>query len=161
MCIYLYFFDHSCWNSSFSREVFRKELEKSMKLDIDIEEMLETEKKINTFYEEHCLDKGASIFDVAKVLKVRAGDVDPMLSTLAGISEPNADGEMTVNFKPGLSAEKAKFSVAHECAHIINGDPLPNARPEGKNKSKVEQLADYTAAALLFHKMICFPIRKT
>ena len=39
--------------------------------------------------------------------------------------------------------------MAHECAHLINGDMDPLTRPLGKNKPKIEQLADYTAAALL------------
>ena len=51
---------------------------------------------------------------------------------------------MTVVFKKGLSEEDYHFDFAHECGHLINGDPTPATRPEGYNKPQAEQLADYT-----------------
>ena len=49
-----------------------------------------------------------------------------------------------------FKVEKDKsFAFAHEVAHLLNGDEVPATRPSGRNKSEIEQLADYTAAALL------------
>ena len=48
-----------------------------------------------------------------------------------------------------FSNEEKRFVFVHEIAHLVNGDAIPVTRPDGFNKSKVEQLADYTAAALL------------
>ncbi len=86
------------------------------------------------------------------MLHVKIGKDDPRIVGQAYISEPNPEGNMTVTFREGVPYEQRKFILAHECAHIINGDPLPNARPDGKNKSPTEQLADYTAAAILMPK---------
>ena len=59
------------------------------------------------------------------------------------------DIELKNIFKEGLSGETKRFVFAHACAHLINGDTAPLTRPLEKNKPKVEQLADYTAVALL------------
>ena len=47
--------------------------------------------------------------------------------------------------KYGLTNEEIIFAFAHECAHIVNHDKLPIARPSGKGKAKIEQYADIIA----------------
>lgn len=133
----------------FTRKVVREEFSQKVKMDIPIEQMQASEKRIEEFLAEYELKVGESISEIAKILKVKEGGSEEGILGQARISEPNADGEMIVTYKNDLAAEERKFLLAHECAHIINGDPVPNARPDGENKPEIEQIADYTAAALL------------
>lgn len=127
----------------------KKEYTKKIKLDITVEQMLLSEEKISEFLRKNELKPGESIQTIAKALNVVEGGVENALSGRARLSEPDADGKMVVVFKNGLSKEERLFDFAHECGHRINLDPTPATRPEGYNKSEVEQLADYVGAALL------------
>ncbi len=127
----------------------KKEYKKKIKLDISVEQMLLSEKRIADFLQKHGLEPGTSIQNIAEALHVVEGGVENELSGRARLSEPDADGKMTVIFKSGLSEKERLFDFAHECGHRINRDPTPATRPEGSNKSEIEQLADYVAAALL------------
>lgn len=131
------------------RKVTLEDMLSSVKLDINLQQMIESEQRITDFLKKNDLNYGSSIWDIAKILKVEQGKEDSTLKEQANISEPDQNGISTVNFQESLSFEEKKFYFAHECAHIINGDPLPNKRPEGRNKSIEDQLADYTAAAIL------------
>lgn len=122
---------------------------KKVKLDISPEQMRMSEERIADFLEKNNLEPGESIQTIAKALNIVEGGVKDEISGRAWLSEPDADGKMVVVFKNGLSEEERRFDFAHECGHRINHDPTPATRPEGYNKSEVEQLADYVAAALL------------
>lgn len=122
---------------------------KKVKLDVSLEQMLLSEEKITDFLKKNDLTPGVSIRTIAKALNIVEGGVKDEISERACLSEPDTDGKMRVVFKSGLSTEEKSFDFAHECGHRINHDPIPATRPEGYNKSEVEQLADYVAAALL------------
>lgn len=122
---------------------------KKAELDISYEQMKILEKRISNFLIENNLKPGEPIQTIAKALNVVEGGVKDEISGRAWLSEPDSDGRMIVVFKKGLSKEEMIFDFAHECGHRINHDPTPATRPEGYNKSEVEQLADYVGAALL------------
>jgi len=122
---------------------------KKIKLDISPEQMRISEEKIASFLQKNNLEPGESIRTIAKALNIVEGEVKSEISGRARLSEPDASGKMVVFFKSGLSEEERMFDFAHECGHRINHDPTPATRPEGYNKSEVEQLADYVGAALL------------
>ncbi len=133
----------------FSKKVFREELMNSHKLDISIDQMITSEKNIEKFYKKNNLDYTSSIKRIAELLKIKEAIGDPGDANQAYLSEPDDKGNMTLIIRENVSDEDRRFILAHECAHLINDDPLPNARSGGKNKSQIEQLADYTAAAIL------------
>ena len=128
---------------------FKKENEKLIKLDVTIEQMKKMEENISSFLKKNNIDTSADIYKIAEILKVNLGEESDDLKVQTQLSEPDQNGNMFVTFKTGLKAQEKVFNFAHECAHIINGDPVPVSRPEGHNKPLIEQLADYTAAALL------------
>lgn len=127
----------------------RKEFDQKIKLDITVDQMKMLEKSFSDFLRKNQLEKNANIDEIADVLKVSIKGEDSSLSNQADLSDPDEFGNRTVTFKKGLTLEKKNFAYAHECAHLINGDVGPYTRPEGHNKPLIEQLADYTAAAIL------------
>lgn len=129
--------------------VLKKEYDRTVKMDITLNQMLTLENRLSKFLQENQLKKSANINEIAKVLKVHMGGEDNKLLTQAHLSDPDEFGNRKVTFKKGLPSEKRLFNFAHECAHLINEDPAPYTRPEGHKKAFVEQLADYTAAAML------------
>lgn len=131
------------------RESTKKMMRERIKLDITIKQMRDSEKNIATMLEQYNLEPGVSIWKLADVLNVRKGGVEEGISDFAHLSEPDEYGKSTVTFQRGLSKEEQKFYFAHECAHKLNQDFIPATRPTGRNKPIVEQLADYTAAALI------------
>lgn len=129
--------------------MLKKDYLEQIKIDISMRQMRKAEERIARFLEDNNLPIGSSIYDIANVLHIVDGGIEKGISGRARLCLPNKDGNMPVVFKRGLSKEEYKFDFAHECAHQINGDTPPNTRPGGHNKPKVEQIADYTAAALL------------
>lgn len=127
----------------------KKEYEQKIKLDITVDQMRMLERRYSEFLQKNQLDRAVDIDKIADVLQVSIGGEDSRLSNQAYLSKPDEFGNRTVTFKKGLTLEKKNFAYAHECAHLINGDVGPLTRPEGYNKPLVEQLADYTAAAML------------
>ncbi len=127
----------------------KKSFEKKIKLDISLEQMLESEAKIRNFLKENNFQSNVSIEKIAEKLMIECGGTKDDLNDRASLSTPNQDGKMIVVFKKGLRKKEQRFDFAHECGHRINGDPAPLTRPEGYNKPKIEQLADYVGAALL------------
>lgn len=127
----------------------KKEYRKRIELDISVEQMLLSEKKIAAFLKNSKLKPGESIHVIAKALNVVEGGVENNLSDRARLNNPDSSGKMVVVFKSGSSKEERLFDFAHECGHRINLDPTPATRPKGYNKSEIEQLADYVGAALL------------
>lgn len=131
-----------------SYKKLKQEYKDSIKLDISVEQMIESEKKISAFYTVHKLKPGTSIKEVARILNVSKGNHSKGIEDQARIDETE-NGKKHVTFKEGFTEAQNNFNFAHECAHLINGDPIPATRPDEKNKPLKEQLADYTAAALL------------
>ena len=145
-----------------SKKVFLDELKSNVKLDISLAQMQESEKNIENFYKNCNLGMNVSIHEIARILNVEDKGDDHLLSSQAHISEPDEQGTKNVIFRSGWSREDKRFLLAHECAHIINGDSLPNDRSDGKNKPLSEQLADYTAAALLMPKeRVCADLKES
>jgi Zn-dependent peptidase ImmA (M78 family) len=131
------------------RNVLVEDIYEKIKLDITLDEMREAENRIKSFLKKNDMEVGTPISEIAVVLKVRQGEIIKGIRYQAQLSNADEDGMMTVDFKEGLTAEERRFAFAHECAHLLNEDPVPIARPDGRNKPSVEQKADYTAAALL------------
>lgn len=129
-------------------KMIKSNLDQKIKLDISVEEMKSSEKRIKDFFRENELQAGESIFEVARILNVEQGGVENGLKSQAYLKECR-DQKRVVVFNSELSEKERYFVFAHEIAHLINGDSIPVTRPSGRNKSEVEQLADYTAAALL------------
>ena len=132
-----------------SYRIFKNEYQKKVKMDISVEEMQEAERRLQNFYAEYHLHASASVQEVAKVLRICEGGEDDSITDLARIGEPDENGVMSVTFKRGITAEEKHFLFTHELAHLINGDPIPATHPEGDNKPQMEQIADYTAVAIL------------
>ena len=132
-----------------TRKVIRAEYNKKVQIDISVEEMIERERKITEFLKENNLKPDGSIAKIADVLRVKSGGFSDKVKGRAELSEPDVNGNMTVTHSIKVPTQERLFDFAHECGHLVNGDPTPANRPAGYNKPKMEQLADYTAAALL------------
>ena len=130
-------------------DVLRKDFDSQIKLHVSVKQMKNSEGRIKKFYDDRGLSSEATIYEIADVLNGVEGGIDDTLAERACLCEPDHNGKMVVLFKKGLTKEERKFDFAHECAHLLNGDPIPSTRPGGHNKPKLEQIADYTAAALL------------
>lgn len=134
----------------------------SVKKEIDIiqpdilkSKMIEYENKIDSFYGKYKLNNDSSLNDIAGVLNIVVGKYDNNLNNTniqAQTVFDKNEGKNIVNFKLGLNEEERNFYFAHECAHLINNDPLPCNRPDSLNKSSIEQRADYMASAILMPK---------
>lgn len=117
--------------------------------DISEQEMIKLENNLSAFLAENDLSPGDSIWKVAHALRVvDIGSVDN-LSSRARISEQDVNGDFTVVHNVKIPDNERLFDFAHELGHMINKDPLPADRPQGYDKPQRDQLADYTAAALL------------
>ncbi len=130
-----------------ARSTFKKEMSEKIKLDISLQQMVESEKKIQKIFEDNNIDSKVPIAKIAEIFDVEKGGSEKDLEDQAYLKEVN--GKRIVVFQEGLSEIQKSFVFAHELAHLINGDKVPVTRPSGRNKSQIEQLADYTAAALL------------
>ncbi len=120
--------------------------------DISVSEMKESETRISDFLSKSGIDEDYTLDDIIKALNILIEEDDNDLEPLAYIYEEN--NQKKIKIKSGHAEDERKFDIAHECAHVINGDSIPACRPEGSNKSEIDQIADYTAAALLM------PIKK-
>lgn len=127
----------------------KQEFQMQIQPDISLEQMKRLEKKIDDFKRERNLASNASIFDVADALNVKDNGAATYLSGRARISPPNANNTKFVVHNREIPRSEWLFDFAHECGHLINGDSIPAERPEGHHKSEIEQLADYTGAAIL------------
>ena len=127
----------------------RKTSKEINEMDIELKDMCNMENTIVSFYKKNNLKPETSLEEIAKELKVTLGNDSQNIQSQAVLCEPDENGIRKVIFKEGLSGETKRFVFAHACAYLINGDTAPLTRPLGKNKPKAEQLADYTAAALL------------
>ena len=122
----------------------KKKYQKMLKSDITRDQMIIQEEKIRNFLDINNLKPGTDIHEIAKHLNIVDGGVDTEQQERAKLTE-----SMVVYFKDGESIEDQRFGFAHECGHRLDEDPVPATRQYGFNKSEMEQLADYTGAALL------------
>lgn len=120
-----------------------------LKLDISLLQMRKLEDNVSSFLESNGMSPGATIWSIAEKLNIEEGEEIKRQEAQALLSEPDENGKMVVTFTRGLTQEERIFAFAHECAHLVNEDDAPVTRPHGRNKPLAEQLADYTAAALL------------
>lgn len=127
----------------------KKEYASLLEMDITLEEMENSEKRIENFIKDNKLKEPSSIEEFSKILNVEAGGTEQGLKSQAYIEEDKVTGKSIVKFKLGLSDVEKNFIFAHELAHKINRDKIPATRPEGHNKDFIEQRADYTAAAIM------------
>lgn len=122
-----------------------------IKLDVNEKQMRQSEDDIAKFYWQHKLIPDAStIWDVGRALKIiESQETDSTIQDKGWLGDKDADGYRSVIYQPGLTKEDRIFTFAHECAHVIKGDPTPATRPGGHGKPESEQLADYIGGALL------------
>lgn len=132
-----------------SPPILKKYCAEQIKIDVSVRQMRKAEDRIANFLAKNNLSSNSSIDHIAHTLRIVDGEIASDGSSGARLCTPDKNGNLTVSFRRGLSKEDRLFNLAHECAHQINGDEPPNTRPIGRNKSKVEQIADYTAAALM------------
>ena len=137
-------------SSLYAHLVTKRDFKQKLQSDITIDQMLESEERIESFYRENNLYPGCTLSKIAEALLVKMGGIDATLTNdQAHISQQGPDGYRVVDFKSDLSKTEKRFAYAHECAHVLNNDDIPATRPNGQHKSPCEQIADYTAAAFL------------
>lgn len=117
--------------------------------DISTDHMNELENHIKMFLSKNSLSINSSIDEIGSKLNVFRGEASDEINCQAYLNPADKDGKMYVTFKKGLSNAVKNFDFAHECAHILNNDGAPNTRADTEDKPEIEQIADYTAAALL------------
>lgn len=132
----------------FGRDIYNEHYSSQLKFDIGLDEMKESEEILKNFMSNNDIDiNGNIVRNVAQKLDVEIGGYSNTIQNNAELSMKN--GKKVVIMKEGLNDQEQWFCFAHECAHLIYGDPIPQARPEGKDKDKREQRADYLAAAMI------------
>lgn len=124
-------------------------LQSELSPDIAVDEMKTLEARIEQFMKSVNLHDNAAFEDIVHALKVIDCGVGDNIEGRARVYDIAPDGFRRVYHNSSVPQEEWKFDLAHECGHLINGDPLPTDRPDGYHKSIVEQKADYTAAAIL------------
>lgn len=140
--------------SVYANLILRKEYKRKVTPDIDVAFMVNAEKMIQEFLSSSKIDDGYTLSKIASILKVKETGEVINLNVQAEVSAPDEEGFRYVSYRRGLSSEEKTFALAHECAHILLGHATPATRPDGHNKPTEDQMADYTAAALLM------PVRK-
>ncbi|MCH5261423.1 MAG: ImmA/IrrE family metallo-endopeptidase [Lachnospiraceae bacterium] len=135
------------------RNVYRQYYSAQMKFDIDFDEMAEAEQRLRDFMQDNNIAISDNVIDdVAQKLEVITGGVSNTIQNNAELII--IDGKKAVILKDSLNAQERTFCFAHECAHLIYGDPVPQTRPEGRDKDIIEQKADYLAAAMILPREI-------
>lgn len=132
----------------FSRSLFSS-LRSELSPDIEVDQMRILEAKIADFIKSANLNDDAAFKDIVKALNVIDCGVGVDIKGRARVYDADPNGFRRVFHNSSVPQEEWTFDLAHECGHLINGDPLPTDRPDGYHKSIIEQMADYTAAAIL------------
>ena len=127
--------------------IIKPEMKKRLSNDISVTEMRLLEMKIANVKKQYRLSDEASLDEIATALKIQDAGIDSTIDERAIIIK-NGD-IFNVYHSKYVPQCDWKFDFAHECGHIINGSKLPANRPTGHNKEYEEQLADYTASAIL------------
>lgn len=140
------------------RKSYNEEFRKQIGVDIDLNEMRRIEDLVSSTKKEYNLDDNTELYSFAEAIHVKEGKVLEDLNTRARINPKTSDGFMHVDFSANLSPVDHRFALAHECGHVLNKHPIPNTQQSGHGKPEIEQIADYTAAAILMprNKVIKF-----
>ena len=110
--------------------------------------MVEGESRLKDFLQNNNINiDGNVVQSVAQKLEIEIGGISDTINNNAELTI--VDNKRIVILKTGLNEQEKLFCLAHECAHLINGDPVPQTRPDGKDKDIIEQKADYLAAAMI------------
>ncbi len=132
----------------FSRNIYKEFYTSQLKFDIGFNEMVEGESRLKDFLQNNnIIIDGNVVQSVAQKLEIEIGGISDTIKNNAELTI--VDNKRIVILKTGLNEQEKLFCLAHECAHLINGDPVPQTRPDGKDKDIIEQKADYLAAAMI------------
>ena len=132
----------------FSRNIYKEFYTSQLKFDIGFNEMVEGESRLKDFLQNNNINiDGNVVQSVAQKLEIEIGGISDTIKNNAELTI--VDNKRIVILKTGLNEQEKLFCLAHECAHLINGDPVPQTRPDGKDKDSIEQKADYLAAAMI------------
>ena len=132
----------------FSRNIYKEFYTSQLKFDIGFNEMVEGESRLKDFLQNNNINiDGNVVQSVAQKLEIEIGGISDIIKNNAELTI--VDNKRIVILKTGLNEQEKLFCLAHECAHLINGDPVPQTRPDGKDKDIIEQKADYLAAAMI------------
>ena len=132
----------------FSRNIYKEFYTSQLKFDIGFNEMVEGESRLKDFLQNNNINiDGNVVQSVAQKLEIEIGGISDTIKNNAELTI--VDNKRIVILKTGLNEQEKLFCLAHECAHLINGDPVPQTRPDGKDKDIIEQKADYLAAAMI------------
>lgn len=133
---------------AFSQNAYKELYSSQLKFDIGVGEMIEGERRLKDFLKSNNISiNGNVVQSVAQKLEVEIGGISDTIKNNAELT--TVDDKKIVILKEGLNEQEILFCLAHECAHLINGDPVPQTRPEGRDKDIIEQKADYLAAAMI------------
>ena len=133
---------------AFSRNAYKKFYSSQLKFDIGFNDMVESEGRLKDFLLNNNINiNGNVVQSVAQKLEVEIGGISDVIKNNAELTI--VDNKRIVILKSGLNEQEKLFCLAHECAHLINGDPVPQTRPDRKDKDIIEQKADYLAAAMI------------
>lgn len=125
------------------------EIRETVNIDINHDEMENIEQLVRQVKKEHKLDDDTPLCVFAQAINVKEGKPLKDIHTKAVINPPSDDGYMYVDYSIKLSAKEKLFALGHECGHVLNKHPIPNTLWEGRGKPEDEQIADYTAAAII------------
>ena len=132
----------------FSRNIYKEFYTSQLKFDIGFNEMVEGESRLKDFLQNNNINiDGNVVQSVAQKLEIEIGGISDTIKNNAELTI--VDNKRIVILKTGLNEQEKLFCLAHECAHLINGDPVPQTRPDGNDKDIIEQKADYLAAAMI------------
>ena len=142
------FLDAILFACVFSRNIYKEFYTSQLKFDIGFNEMVEGESRLKDFLQNNNINiDGNVVQSVAQKLEIEIGGISDTIKNNAELTI--VDNKRIVILKTGLNEQEKLFCLAHECAHLINGDPVPQTRPDGKDKDIIEQKADYLAAAMI------------
>ena len=110
------------------------------------ENLMEYEKVVSSFLQNHNIEEGMDIHDMVERLGYELKEV----LKLRYNHEAEKDGNI-IKVRKALGYRAKNFVVAHEVAHDIKGDEISVARDfhSFRRRSVNEQVCDYIAAALL------------
>ena len=134
------------------RKYYIDEFRKRVRVDISLDEMHRIEELVSATKEAFRLDDDTELDVFAQAIHVKEGKALKRINNRAQIKLPSIDGFMYVDYSSKLSHVDRRFALAHECGHVLNHHPIPNTQQLGHGKPENEQIADYTAAAIIMPK---------
>ena len=121
----------------------RRKIEKAF----DVENLKKYEKSVQEFIDKNKINKGEDVESIVK----RIGYEVVLTSNIPFLVDACITGDSRIEVQKRFSINKRKFIIAHEIAHIINGDVATARKKERLFFSSPisEQICDYMAAAIL------------